>query len=92
VAELIYTALSDVPVGETVVIRRVDTSQADRLRYLGASGLTPGTIVTVTSREPFDGPITLDHDGHHHMLGNELGRLLLCERPSPGAGEERGKP
>jgi len=90
VAELIYTALSEVPVGETVVIRRVDTSQADRLRYLGASGLTPGTIVTVTSREPFGGPITLDHDGQHQMLGSELGRLLLCERPAPRAGEQLG--
>ena len=90
VAELIYTALSEVPVGETVVIRRVDTSQADRLRYLGSSGLTPGTIVTVSSREPFDGPITLDHDGHRHMLGIELGRLLLCERPAPLARDEQG--
>ncbi|HEV8613003.1 MAG TPA: metal-dependent transcriptional regulator, partial [Gemmatimonadales bacterium] len=32
--ELVYTPLAEVSVGETVEIRRVDTSQPERLRYL----------------------------------------------------------
>lgn len=83
IAELVHTALSEIPVGETVIIRRVDTGQAERLRYLAASGLMPGTVVRVVAREPFDGPITLDCSGHRLAIGGELGRLLLCERPAP---------
>ena len=48
--ELVYTPLAEISVGETVEIRRVDTSQPDRLRYLENSGLTPGTQVVVTRR------------------------------------------
>src|SRR6185503_12498027 len=44
--ELVYTPLAELPVGETAEIRRVDTSQPERLRYLEHSGLKPGIRVT----------------------------------------------
>ena len=59
----------------------VNTGQADRLRYLAGYGLTPGTRVTVRDRQPFDGPVTVEHDGNHHVLGAEIARVLLCSRP-----------
>jgi DtxR family Mn-dependent transcriptional regulator len=81
IAEVIYTRLSEIPAGETVVIRRVNTSQADRLRYIADSGLVPGTTVTVVSRQPFEGPIALRGRGVEQVIGHELGRMLLCVRP-----------
>ena len=81
--ELVYTPLAEIPTGETAEIRRVATSQAERLRYLEHSGLTPGTRVTVTEHQPFRGPITLSTEGHEQIIGHELAELLLCVRPEP---------
>ncbi|HEY7683198.1 MAG TPA: metal-dependent transcriptional regulator [Gemmatimonadales bacterium] len=81
IAELIYTPLTEIPEGETAEIRRVDTSQPDRLRYIAGFGLTPGTQARVVDRQPFHGPITVEVLGRRHVLGNEIARLLLCTRP-----------
>jgi DtxR family transcriptional regulator, Mn-dependent transcriptional regulator len=81
IAELVYTPLTDISEGETAEIRRVDTSQPDRLRYIAGFGLTPGTLVRVLDRQPFRGPITVDVRGTHHVLGSEIASLLLCARP-----------
>jgi DtxR family Mn-dependent transcriptional regulator len=79
-AELVYTPLAEIPVGETVEIRRVDTSQAERLRYLGDTGLMPGTRVTIIERQPFRGPTTVRSAGREQVIGDELAQQLLCER------------
>lgn len=70
--------LSDVRPGRTVELRRVDESQADRLRYIGSIGLTPGAVVAVVERQPFQGPITIRVDGRTHVIGHELGQVLFC--------------
>ncbi len=91
VEELLCTPLSEIPEGETVEVRRVDTSQADRLRYLGASGLVPGTSLTVVSRQPFDGPIMVRGEGiPDQTIGVELGRLILCVRPRAAGADATG--
>lgn len=82
VTELIYTPLSDLAAGDRAEIRRVDTSEAERLRYLGGLGLVPGTVLTVTGREPFDGPVGIEVNGQRHALGGDLARLVLCARRS----------
>ncbi len=87
IEELIYTALTEIPKGETVEIHRVATSQAERLKYLGTTGLTPGTTVTVLDRQPFDGPVTIESPAGEQVVGHELGRLILCIRNSPGGAQ-----
>jgi len=81
--ELVYTPLAEIPTGETAEIRRVATSQAERLRFLEHSGLTPGTRVTVTEHQPFRGPITVSTEGHQQIIGHELAEQVLCVRPEP---------
>jgi DtxR family Mn-dependent transcriptional regulator len=78
--EIVYTPLSEVPVGEVVEIRRVETGQADRLRYFAELGLVPGAEVVVAERQPFGGPVTLRIAGRDQLLGAELAGLLLCVR------------
>ena len=80
VEDVMSVPLSEVPVGERVEIHRVDTSHADRLRYLSEMGLTPGTAVRVTGRQPFEGPLTIERDGQAQIIGHELARQLLCVR------------
>lgn len=70
--------LSEVGPGRTVELRRVGESQADRLRYIGSIGLTPGAMVSVVERQPFRGPITIQVGGRTHVIGHELGQVLFC--------------
>jgi DtxR family Mn-dependent transcriptional regulator len=71
-------ALSNVAAGRTMELRRVDEGQSDRLRYIASIGLTPGAVVTVIERQPFEGPITIRVDGQVHVIGHELGQVLFC--------------
>lgn len=80
IAEFIHVPLTDVAVGETVTLRRVSTSDDQRLRYLATTGLVPGARVKVLDREPFDGPITVLVAGAKRVVGHELGGILLCAR------------
>jgi DtxR family transcriptional regulator, Mn-dependent transcriptional regulator len=78
IQELACTPLADVPVGETVKIRRVDEREPDRLRYLAALGLVPGVVVTLRDHQPFGGPVTVEASGETHVIGEELAQVVLC--------------
>ena len=78
--ELASTALSDVPVGETVEIQRVHESQPERLRYIASLGLRPGVQVTVVDRQPFDDLVTISVGHQRQVIGRELSHALLCAR------------
>jgi DtxR family Mn-dependent transcriptional regulator len=78
--ELACTPLADVPVGETVEIRRVHESQPERLRYIGSLGLRPGVRVRVIDRQPIDDLITIEVGSDKQVIGRELGHALLCAR------------
>lgn len=75
-----YTPLSEVPGGDTVEIRRVDTSQGDRLRYLEHRGLVPGAWIRVVEHHPFGGPVVVVVGEQELSVGTELARQILCNR------------
>jgi DtxR family Mn-dependent transcriptional regulator len=77
--ELACTPLSDIPVGQTVELRRVAESAPERLRYLASLGLRPSAVLTVTERQPFEGPLTVLVGDEQRTIGGELARVLLCE-------------
>jgi DtxR family transcriptional regulator, Mn-dependent transcriptional regulator len=76
--ELACTPLSDIPVGETVEIHRVQESQPERLRYIASLGLRPGVRVMVVDRQPIDDLVTIKVEGERHVIGRELGHVLQC--------------
>jgi DtxR family Mn-dependent transcriptional regulator len=80
IVELDCIPLSDIPVGRTVELRQVDESQPERLRYIASLGLRPGVRVTVTDRQPFGGPLTVESNGQRLIIGRELAQVLLCAR------------
>ncbi len=84
VAEDAGTSLSDAPAGIEVAVRRVNAHEPDRLRYLAALGLTPGAVVTVTDRQPFDGPITIRTSGGDRVVASQMARDILCSRTVAG--------
>lgn len=72
--------LAEVEVGEPVSLRQVSDDDPDRLRYLKAMGLVPGTALLVAVKQPFGGPITLflgGPGGPERVIGAELAAALL---------------
>src|SRR5574338_297650 len=77
-AEMVYVPLADLEVGDVAEIRRVNTSQTDRLRYIGGTGLMPGTQVELAAREPFQGPLRVKVGDREQIIGHELAGMILC--------------
>lgn len=63
-------------------ITRVRTREADRLEYLSALGLFPGTDITVLHLAPFDGPIQLKLANEYRIVGHNLAQRI-CVTSSP---------
>lgn len=81
IEETVLVPLADVELGAPYELRQVDTEDPARLRYLAGQGLVPGRGVTVTARQPFNGPVTLTVvPGGERVIGRELALLLLCRR------------
>jgi len=86
-AELV--SLADAPVGLKLELRQVGTQDSARLHYLAEQGLIPGVLLTVSERQPFNGPTTiaLVPSGDPRVVGRELAQLLWCrEVPVEGYG------
>jgi DtxR family Mn-dependent transcriptional regulator len=81
IEEAVLVPLADVDVDVRYELRQVDTEDPARLRYLAGQGLIPGKSVTVTGRQPFNGPVTITlQPGGERVIGRELALLLLCRR------------
>lgn len=71
--------LNEAAAGESFVISRVSTHDADQLAYLGDLGLKPGARLTLVGRAPFNGPLQLEVGSTFPVIGHELaGRLRVC--------------
>jgi len=71
------TPLTTLAVGETALIARVDTREAEILQYLGDLGLYPQTALSLVSKAPFDGPLTVRVNEQQHILGHAVAEKIL---------------
>jgi len=78
IEEADLVSLADARVGATLELRQVGTEDSARLRYLAEQGLTPGVILHVTDRQPFNGPTTVALSVGTRIVGRELALLLWC--------------
>ncbi|MCC7362415.1 MAG: metal-dependent transcriptional regulator [Anaerolineales bacterium] len=68
--------LPDLPPNTTAVLRRVKTTDGEKLRYLEELGLMPGSALRVIHHAPFNGPLRLQANGRDHVIGMELAKTL----------------
>jgi DtxR family transcriptional regulator, Mn-dependent transcriptional regulator len=61
--EIHLFSLIEIKEGTKCIIKRVKNQDPDLLRYLEDQQLIPGRKVTITKREPFEGPIHLKVEG-----------------------------
>lgn len=74
------THLSDCDEGSVVRIRRVSDKDSDFLVFLDQAGLRPGAVVTVASRSPYAGSLSVQpNDGEALPLGIDAARRVLVE-------------
>ena len=78
IEETDLTSLADARVGAVLELRQVGTEDSARLRYLAEQGLVPGVILTITGRQPFNGPTTVALEAGTRVVGRELAQLLWC--------------
>jgi DtxR family Mn-dependent transcriptional regulator len=85
--------LTAAPQHTNLVITRVRTREPDRLEYLGALALTPGTILQVHHAAPFNGPMQLRLESGreaYRIVGHNLAEMLRVRLYEPPAAPEHG--
>ncbi|MDP9201249.1 MAG: metal-dependent transcriptional regulator [Gemmatimonadota bacterium] len=88
VDETEYTSLADLAIGVPGVIARVADEDPAMLRYLAELSVVPGKRITVKSRAPYGGPITLSMGRQELSIGPALAAHVLIA-PTP---ERAGRP
>ena len=79
--EAAHRPLAELKAGEAARVARVRADDADMLRYLDGLGIRPGADIIVTSRAPFEGPITLLVNRVTQTIGPSLAsRVLVANR------------
>lgn len=71
--------LGELSVGASGTITQVLIQEAERLRYLASLGLVPGTVVTILSREPFEGPLTAQIGATRQVLDARLAMGIIVD-------------
>jgi DtxR family transcriptional regulator, Mn-dependent transcriptional regulator len=78
-----WIPLTDVPVGESVTVRRIHEFAEDNhelLTFLIENGVTPNAKATVTEVLPFNQTLTVQVDKKSVTLGFAAARLIFVER------------
>lgn len=72
-------ALIQAPLQTDLNITRVHTREPDRLEYLAALQLVPGSVLQVLSIAPFNGPVQLKLGAEYRIIGHNLGEIIRVE-------------
>ncbi|NJP05712.1 MAG: metal-dependent transcriptional regulator [Chloroflexaceae bacterium] len=72
-------ALSDLSVGQSGRITRVNDQNAEHLRYIADLGIVPGTSIQVEETAPFEGPVSIRVGHKVHALDRRLARTIQVE-------------
>jgi DtxR family Mn-dependent transcriptional regulator len=86
VDETEYTSLADLPIGVPGMVVRVADEDPAMLRYLAELSVVPGKKVTVKSRAPYGGPITLTLGRLEISIGPGLAAHVLTAPVTEKAG------
>lgn len=79
-----YISLSEMNIGDTGLVTRVPHQDSQILRYLGKSGLQPGTRIKLVARTPYDQTmqIKIEETGELVVIGPKLGdQIMLSVEP-----------
>jgi DtxR family Mn-dependent transcriptional regulator len=87
VDETEYRSLAELGVGASGSVVRVADEDPAMLRYLAELAIVPGKRITVKSRAPYDGPITLSVGRNELSIGPALAAQVLVDPVADRAGK-----
>lgn len=71
--------LTEVEINKEYEIRRISDDNHEMVAYFEQMSLLPGMKIIVTSRAPFNGPITIIYSEHEEIIGHEIGSNIFVE-------------
>ncbi|MFP4527968.1 MAG: metal-dependent transcriptional regulator [Candidatus Kapaibacterium sp.] len=77
--DLCEEALNETAPGRDLVICRVSDYDPEMLQYFEKMGLVPGSNIKLIEKAPFNGPLTILHDGKERIIGNEIAKNIFVE-------------
>lgn len=72
--------LAEVEAPAELTVSRVNSHNAEVLKYLASLNLTPETPITLLNRAPFNGPLRLRIGKSEQVIGYELARGIRVAR------------
>lgn len=76
IADMGDMLVTEAPHHQPLVITRVRTREPDRLEYIAALHLVPGTQVSILNAAPFNGPIQLSLGKEYRIIGHNLAEMI----------------
>lgn len=80
IPSIALSTLAEASVGDTLIIRRVSDADPEMLKYMAELKLKPNAEVHILSKDPFDGPITLEIEGKKKSVGAEVARHISVSK------------
>lgn len=77
--------LSEWSLNAPALVSRIKTDNQDMLQHILDRGFKLGASVRVTSRDPFEGPVTVTVDGEQQIIGHMVATCVLVEAPDSEA-------
>jgi DtxR family Mn-dependent transcriptional regulator len=71
--------LTELPAGVPARVSQYTTDDEAMLEHIVGRGFALGAPVEVTARDPFEGPLTVQVDGHQRMIGAGVAGCILVE-------------
>jgi DtxR family Mn-dependent transcriptional regulator len=73
------TRLTEIPLDTVAIVRRYNTQNNDLIEHILERGFVLGAEVTVTARDPFDGPVTSQVNEETRVLGHNVATCIMVE-------------
>ncbi len=73
--------LSEIDAPAALVVSRVNTHDAEVLKYLATLTLIPGQAINLLSRAPFNGPLRLSINDQEQVIGFEMAKIMRVSPP-----------
>jgi DtxR family Mn-dependent transcriptional regulator len=70
-------ALTEIGVGQTVLVKQVSDRDPEKLRYLAGIGIYPEVFLLITEKAPFGGPMSIKIGDIVHFLGIGLTDIIF---------------
>ena len=73
------TSLVNVDLNKKYKIKRISDDNHEMVDYFEKMGMLPGVGITVLTRAPFNGPMTIVYNDHEEIIGYEVAKNIFVE-------------